>query len=235
MLAAAAALATALAALLVFVQPFAGRARYRKLLEALPVDPNARLRHYRRGIIGEWLGVALVGLIGALADRGPASIGLRVGPHARSAVLLVLEVGVLLGASAVLFRFGGPTVREVLRRQARGFLGVLPKTQRERLVFGGLAVTAGVCEEILFRGFGIAYVRWLWPAASHTGLIVLTAVPFGFAHLYQGPRGIVLAGLLGAWFAWLTLSMGSLWPAIAIHALVDLRVLALPDLDQVAP
>jgi membrane protease YdiL (CAAX protease family) len=231
----AAILATALAAALVFVQPFAGRARYRKLIAALPADNEARLNHYRRGIIGQWIAVGLIGLIGAFARRGPASIGLRVGPHAGAGALTVLEVGVLLGLSAAVFRFGGPNVRQLLRRQARGFLAVLPRTPREKAVFAGLAVTAGICEEILFRGFGIAYVRWLWPTASHAHLIALTAAGFGIAHLYQGARGVVLAGILGAYFAWITLSTGSLFPAMAMHALVDLRILALPDLDQVAP
>jgi uncharacterized protein len=232
---AAAILATALAGLLVFVQPFAGRARYRKLLAAQAVDPKARLRHYRRGIVGEWAAVGLVGIIGALSSRGPSDIGIRAGPHAGSGAVTVVEVGVLLGISAVFFRLGGPNVRELLRRQARGFLAVLPKSRRERIVFAGLAVTAGICEEILFRGFGIGYVRWLWPAATRADLIVATAIAFGLAHLYQGTRGVVLTGLLGGYFAWVTLSSGSLLPAMAMHALVDLRVLALPDLDQVAP
>jgi len=62
---------------------------------------------------------------------------------------------------------------------------------------------------------------------------VVTAAAFGFAHLYQGTRGVLLTGLVGAYLAWLTLSTGSLLPAIVIHALIDLRVLALPDLDEV--
>jgi membrane protease YdiL (CAAX protease family) len=229
---AAAILATGLVALLVCVQPFAGRARYQRLVASLPTDPGARLRHYRRGIIGQWVAVALVGLIGLLSHRSLSSIGLRGGPHAGSAAATVAEVAVILGLSAALFRFGGPNVRQVLRRQAKGFLAVLPRTRREKMLFAGLALTAGICEEILFRGFGIAYVRWLWPTASRSALIVVTAAGFGFAHLYQRTRGIVLAGLLGGYFAWVTLSTGSLLPAMAMHALVDLRILALPDLDQ---
>ena len=93
-----------------------------------------------------------------------------------------------------------------------------------------MAVTAGVCEELIFRGFGIAYVRWLWPGATHFWLVALTAAGFGFAHLYQGARGVILTGVVGAVLASLVLATGSLYPAMAIHALVDLRVLALPPL-----
>jgi membrane protease YdiL (CAAX protease family) len=105
----------------------------------------------------------------------------------------------------------------------------------ERSVFALLAVTAGVCEELLFRGFGIAYLRWLWPGSPRVAVIAITAVAFGLVHLYQGPRGVVLTGLVGAYLAWLVLSTGSLLPAMVIHALLDLRILALPDLTPTGP
>jgi len=167
-----------------------------------------------------------------MADRSAASIGLERGPHAATAQATALGAATVLGISALVFRFGGEGVRKVLRRQARGFAALLPHGRRERLAFALLAVTAGICEEVLFRGFGIAYVRWLWPAAPRLALIVVTAATFGMAHLYQGVRGVVLTGLLGAYLAWLVLSTGSLVPAIVIHALLDLRILALPDLRE---
>ena len=229
----AAALATALVVRLVLFQPFAGRRRYQRLKAEVTANPSARLRHYRRGIAGEWLAVGIVVVIGLLAGRHPASIGLGAGSNARAAVNDVLVVAVVLGASAVILRLGGSNVRALLRRQARGFMELLPRSRQERLTFAGLAITAGVCEEVVFRGFGIAYVRWLWPGASQPFIIVVTAAAFGFAHLYQGTRGVLLTGLVGAYLAWLTLATGSLVPAMVIHALIDLRVLALPDLDEV--
>ncbi len=231
----AAVLATALAAALVVVQPWAGRRRYRRLIATVAADPRARMRHYRRGIIGEWATVGVVALIGLLARRGPSSIGLHAGPHPGTSAALVAEVAAFLGVSALVFRFGGRGIREGLRRQARGFEALLPRDRREREVFALLAVTAGICEELLLRGFAIAYVRWLWPGAGRLWLIVITSTAFGLVHLYQGPRGVVLTGLVGAYLAWLVLSTGSLLPAMVIHALLDLRILALPDLRQPIP
>jgi membrane protease YdiL (CAAX protease family) len=230
----AAVLATALAVALVAVQPWAGRRRYQRLVRAVAVDPGVRLRHYRRGIIGEWAAVGVVLVIGLLAGRSPSSIGLRLGDNPGAETQIVAEMAVLLGISALVFRFGGRGVGEVLRRQARGFVALLPRGRRERQVFALLAVTAGICEELLLRGFGIAYVRWLWPAAPRLWVILITAAVFGLVHLYQGPRGVVLTGLIGAYLAWLVLTTGSLLPAMIIHALLDLRVLALPDLSEPA-
>jgi uncharacterized protein len=223
--------ATLLAAAAVALQPVLGARRYQRLLAALPHDPGARMRHYRRGLIGEWTAVAVVAAIGVLADRDPSSIGIRtrgIGRAAPEAAVLV----VLLGITAVIFRLGGDGIRSALRSQAKGFVALLPTTTRERQVFASLAVTAGICEEILFRGFGIAYARWLWPGASHVDLIVVTSVAFGVAHLYQGARGVLLTGIVGAVFASITLSSGTLLPAMLLHALLDLRVLALPDLGE---
>jgi membrane protease YdiL (CAAX protease family) len=230
----AAVLSTALAAALVLAQPWVGRRRYRRLVAASGVEPAARLRHYRRGIVGEWALVGVIVVIGVLADRRPSSIGLDIGRRVAWEVATVAEIAVLLGITALIFRFG-KGIREALAHQARGFRALLPRTRQERLAFAGLAVTAGVCEELIFRGFGIAYLRWLWPGASNLAVIVITAAAFGLAHLYQGPRGVVLTGLVGAYMAWLVLSTGSLVPAMVIHALVDLRVLALPNLDEAPP
>jgi membrane protease YdiL (CAAX protease family) len=143
-------------------------------------------------------------------------------------VVLLVEVGLLLVVSTLFMR--RPKFRDALRRQAEGFLALLPRTHSERWTFAALAVTAGICEEILFRGFGFAYVRWVWPDASNTWVIVITSLGFGLAHLYQGVRGVALTGLAGIALASFTTSTGSLVAAIVAHAMIDLRILALPDL-----
>jgi len=226
----AAVLATAFAIAVAFVQPFAGRRRYRALLARVAADPGARLHHYRRGIAGEWISVALIVLIGLLAGHTVGSIGLQAPIDTWFSAQLIAEVALLLLVTTMFMRH--PRFLDPLRRQARGFLALLPRTRQERLTFAALAVTAGICEEIVFRGFGFAYVRFLWPGVTDGWLIVITSVAFGLAHLYQGPRGVVLTGLAGAAFASMTITTGSLVPAIVVHAMVDLRILGLPDLAR---
>ena len=96
---------------------------------------------------------------------------------------------------------------------------ILPASPRELLVFGALALTAGICEEILYRGYLLYYMRaWLPGIAA----IVATIVVFGLAHLYQGGRGILLTGLAGAVAMGLYLFTGSLAAPVILHATLDL-------------
>ncbi len=185
-----------------------------------------------RGIVGEWAYVGIVAIIGVLAGRNAASIGLTLHDLEPGAVTIVVEYIVLVAlglvVTTVIILRADPRVLDLVRRQVRGFIELLPRTRQERLVFAGLAVTAGICEEILYRGFGIAYIEWLLPGVDSAAIILIIGVTFGFVHLYQGPRNVILTGVLGGLFAWLTLATGTLLPAIVIHVLVDLRIVFLP-------
>ena len=81
-----------------------------------------------------------------------------------------------------------------------------------------LAVSAGMCEEFIFRGYLIWVLQpalGLWIAAA-ASLIVFAA-----AHAYQGAKGVVAVGVVGGLFTLIVLVFGSLVPAIAVHILGD--------------
>jgi membrane protease YdiL (CAAX protease family) len=229
-LVAAAVLSAVLGAWMVLGQPFAGRRRYRLLLDRLGTDPSARLRHYRRGVAFEWAGAALVGLLAALGHSRleslwPAGDRPAVGGQVPGLVVAIVVI-------TAIYRFGGNPTRRALAVQLRPVAALLPRTAVERRVFAVLAVTAGICEELLYRGFGLAALRWVAPDLGTPALIVITGTAFGLAHLYQGRVGVIATGLLGAYFAWIVIATGSLVPVIILHALLDARILALP-LDAV--
>ena len=230
MVVAAAVLSVLLAAWMVLVQPFAGRRRYRRLIERLGHDPSARLHHYRRGITFEWAGAALVGLLALMAHSRLRSLW-PPGEHP-GVVSQVPWLAVAILAVTAIYRFGGQTTRRALAVQLRPVAALLPRTALERRWFALLSVTAGICEELLYRGFGLAALRWAAPDIHTTGLIALSGAAFGFAHLYQGRLGVTLTGVLGAYLAWITIAAGSLVPVMVLHALLDLRILGLP-LDAV--
>ena len=215
---------------MVLVQPFAGRRRYQALIERLGHDPTARLHHYRRGIAFEWAGATLVGLLALLAHSRLRSLW-PPGEHTGVAAQIP-GLAVALVAITAVYRFGGPAARRALAVQLRPVAALLPRTAVERRWFALLAVTAGVCEELLYRGFGLAGLRWAAPGIGTSTLVVLSGAAFGLAHLYQGRLGVILTGVLGAYLAWIAIAIGSLVPVMLLHALLDLRILGLP-LDAV--
>lgn len=94
-----------------------------------------------------------------------------------------------------------------------------PRTKAEAWGFQAVSVTAGVTEEIIFRGVAIAafaLVMPLWAAAA------LSLVVFTLAHAYQGPAGLLRVAPTGALLTAIVLLGGSLWPAILAHAVIDM-------------
>jgi membrane protease YdiL (CAAX protease family) len=220
---AAAVVATALAVLLVVVVPPLGRLRHERWRLRLAGDPSRRTGLYGRTLLTQWGLVAVVAVVGILAARSPASVGLRW----HDTPFLVGAAVAFLGAAALVStgaRGDPDRVVETLARQPRVLL-LLPRTRRERRAYAMVAITAGVCEEVVYRGFGIAYARWALPAASSTEVVLLVAAAFGLAHLYQGRRGMVGTFLAGVVLGAATVVSGSLLPAILLHCLVDLRPL----------
>lgn len=226
MLVVAAVVSSLLAAWMVLVQPFAGRRRYRRLLNSVRRNPAARLRHYRRGVAVEWGAAVLVGLLAVLARSRLASLW-PAGTDPDVGRQLPVLVAAIAGITAI-YRFGGAATRRALAIQLRPVAALLPRTPVERRVFAGLAVTAGICEELLYRGFGLAALRWANPDLGTPALIALTGAAFGLGHLYQGAMGVFVTGALGGYFAWMTIATGTLVPVMVLHALLDVRILALP-------
>jgi CAAX protease family protein len=101
---------------------------------------------------------------------------------------------------------------------------LMPENTREKLwALFGLAPTAGLCEEFLYRGFLLAEASG-WFHSAVVGVLVSSAA-FGLAHLYQGANGAFRAALLGALLAYPVVRVGSLYPSITAHFLIDAAAL----------
>ncbi len=226
-------LATLLVVFVVGVLPFLGRYRYRQLVKGLASDPSARRRHYVCGIVSEWAYVGVVVVIVALGGGTASSIGLTWHNLKPGGALLSVEfvvvVAIGLVVTTLILRRAGPKLLARFRRQVQPFVELIPRTREERLVFGALAVTAGICEEILFRGFGIMYFHWMFPGTGSAVIVLCIGASFGLAHLYQGLRNVILIGVLGCVFTSVAVASGTIVAVIVVHALVDLRVLFLPS------
>jgi uncharacterized protein len=208
---------------IVLVEPLIGRWFWRHFRRELGARADARLRLYRRTLALEWGYAALVVATVARLPRPRGALGL-VAPSLAglSGAVAPALVGCVVGLSAALFV---PVMtargREFMQRALGEAGALLPANGRERIWFVALGLSAGFCEELLYRGFLIFWIERFWPSAI--GALVVSTLLFGVAHLYQGARGVVGTTLLGAALGGLYVATGSLWPSIALHALIDLR------------
>jgi membrane protease YdiL (CAAX protease family) len=181
-----------------------------------------RMGLYHKFIREEWL-VAIVLMAGWFAlGRGGAALGLvaRGGALAWTGyALAALVCALLLFEVRSLLR--NPEKLAATRDRFGSVAFLLPHTRREWRAFVGVSVSAGVCEEVIFRGYLIAYLMAIlgtpfWVAG------LLSSVVFGFAHVYQGPSGIPRTAAVGGLLALLYGLTGSLWAPMVVHAAMDI-------------
>lgn len=97
---------------------------------------------------------------------------------------------------------------------------LLPKSWLEIVLWIATSLTAGICEEIAFRGFLQKQFHAL--SGNIAAAVVLQGVVFGLFHAYQGWRNVVVISVLGALFGVLAAWRGNLRINIVSHAWTDI-------------
>ena len=210
------------------VLPAFGWITYQKLIADVRAgDPDARLDEYRRTTLTEWALVAVTLIVWLDAARPLAALGFDVPTDLRT---LLGGVTTALGLAFLALQWlqvrnGDDVLHEQFRAAYAGATDLMPRTPSEQRGAQVLSITAGICEEVLYRGFLIAYVATFtgnaWTAAA------IAAAAFGLAHSYQGRSGILKTTIVGLVAGALYVATGSLlWP-IVLHVAVDLQATAI--------
>ncbi|HYL86092.1 MAG TPA: type II CAAX endopeptidase family protein [Candidatus Angelobacter sp.] len=201
------------------ILPWRGRARMKKLLAMPTVSSIERLVLYASTIAFQWVAVVVVGWRTWAHRYSAAQLGLIVPDRPRIVIASVLGAATIATLQWLNLRRVGR-----LPIESRGPLQaiaerILPQSALELLPYLALAITAGLCEEFLYRGFAMA-------ALSNAGLqawsaVLVSSVLFGLAHSYQGRGGMVMTLVVGLVFGVSRLAYHSLVPAIFWHCAVD--------------
>jgi len=180
---------------------------------------GVRIAGYRQAMATQWAISAFALLAWIWRDHPWSALPLLATAPWRLALggLVAVAMIVLMARQLADVR-KNPATREAVRRQIGALDPLLPRTPGELPWFLALSVTAGICEEWLFRGVLTALVAgWIGMPLA----IAASCVAFGFAHAYQGPVGIAKTALVGLAFSLIVLATGSLVPAMIVHAAVD--------------
>lgn len=142
------------------------------------------------------------------------------------AALGVIPAGILSDEATFAAATLAPGVFDtaLLEQFARAFAG--PSAPWFAALAFAIAVGPGLCEELLFRGLILRGLAARLPAAPAAAA---AAVLFGVIH-FNALQGLA-AALIGLYLAFAALVSGSVWPAVAAHALNNLLSALLARFD----
>jgi membrane protease YdiL (CAAX protease family) len=167
----------------------------------------------RRQIYASAIVTHLVLLLAALAAARESGATLFPSYAFSASHLFIGLAALAVGSLTFLDAVSSPASRD--RSEA-----IAPQSRSQFAAFAGVALSAGIVEEIVYRGVLFALLAhfvggWWIPA-------LIAAIAFGLVHLFQGWRAAALAagaGLLAQVIVGLT---GTLLIAIAAHIVHDL-------------
>lgn len=211
---------------LVVAEPILSTRFYRSLALRLPGDASARCRGYLTLLAWEWAWVLVVAVILIATPHPLVAIGLRrsgPAPFPVEVTAAVAGSAVLSMALTIALSALSTKQRAAMAKLLEPVSALLPTTSAERWLYATLALTAGICEELVYRGFLFFYLGTL--GLPPVVIILASGAVFGLGHFYQGWKGVVQTGLGGVAFGVLYWLFDSIVPAMILHALIDLRVL----------
>jgi membrane protease YdiL (CAAX protease family) len=208
--------------LLFVVQPIHGAIAYRRYVARVKSgEKSDPARLYLQTLTLEWVALAVLAsawyLLGRpIADLGfvpPGGNGFWIG-----AAVLVLATGFLIYSWR-----RSITVKQEEKDKQIESLGdlvyFLPRTERDYRHFVAVSITAGIVEEILYRGFAFWYLAQIMPIWA---VILVSSIAFGIGHSYQGVGGMIRVSLIGLAFGIFYVATGSIWLPMLAHAILDI-------------
>ena len=175
---------------------------------------------YLFGICAEWgllllvwwgLHVKRTSFTGMLGfRRGWRALAEDIGAAAAfwiAAAIILMAIGLLLRALH-------------LSAPQKTMMAIAPRTPAELLLWIGLSLSAGFCEEFVFRGYFLRQFAslggGLWLGVACSSLL------FGVSHGYEGAAGMIAITAYGALFCVLVFARNSLRPGMIAHAWHDI-------------
>lgn len=190
------------------------RGRFQAELLRVMANPD-HIGLYKRIILSEWLTLALV-LVGVWLHG--SSLLTVMGDRWRSVSQFLRDVGI-----ALLFLVATIMFTSIVGSHGgagdRTTQFLLPQGRIEIALWVVLSITAGICEEAVYRGY--LQKQFMALTRSVPAGIILSALAFGLAHSYQGFARASMISVMGAMGGVLAYWCRSVRPGMIAHALQD--------------
>ncbi|HET8921426.1 MAG TPA: CPBP family intramembrane glutamic endopeptidase [Candidatus Acidoferrum sp.] len=191
-----------------------------KLLASPQVGTIERLVLYASTIAFQWLAVVVVAWRAWVHGYSAAELGLTIPDRTKILVAAIVGAATIAGLQWLNLRRVGKLPLKARGRFQAIAERILPQSAVELRPYLALAMTAGLCEEFLYRGFAMAVLSRA--GLSVWAVVLLSSGLFGLAHLYQGRGGLVGTLVVGTVLGMARIKYDSLVPVIFWHAALDI-------------
>lgn len=217
-------------------EPIFGYFDFKKFKQEVKQKQKARLKFYKRTMLGLWLPALFILALVYFTEISHKDIGLSLPalntePLGPILTYTVLAVGIVYFIGILYYALGWHLSQKVRVKLAEAsqkewenvsYSALLPVTDKEQKWWNYVSLTAGITEEIIYRGFLLFAFTQLFPDFSIWFSILVSSFIFGLAHTYQGfVAGVVRTTIVGVIFSSLYIGIGSILPIIVLHFFID--------------
>ncbi|MEQ8584327.1 MAG: CPBP family intramembrane glutamic endopeptidase [Marinoscillum sp.] len=207
---------TILAGLIGIIYPTYFLLTYQKTNNRINRDDKFRLTDYKETIAIFWGLTTLIFLNYLITQLPP----LNLYPNFTTAGIILLIL--VLVFSVIQYKSSNvtPDNRDIIKGKMKDIYHYLPKTRREFNWFIMLSISAGICEELIFRVFLFEFLK------ENAGLLiafVLVNISFAITHVGMGKRNVIGSLILGLLFSAIYYYTENIWIAVLLHIAIDIN------------
>ncbi|MEC1682614.1 CPBP family intramembrane glutamic endopeptidase [Bacillus mojavensis] len=217
-------------------EPIFGFYHFQKFKQNMKRSESAKIKYYKDVMVGLWVPALFILALAVCTDLSLKQMGISIpaihtGTLGSFASYIFLGLGFLyfvLVLYCIIGYWCSKKVKHDLSKKKaeemkKSDIGdILPITLKEKRMWNYVSLTAGITEELIYRGFSLFALPALFPSLSIWIVVLAASLIFGLAHTYQGVwQGVVRTSCFGFLFCLLSIILGSIIPLIVLHFLVD--------------
>lgn len=221
---------TTVVVLMAVVYPITGYIQTKKFKKKSPRVSYNKVEWYKASILWSWLPSLIIVPAVIISGHSLKELGFILPrAHINNVSPTFFYIALLL--SALYFAYNtycilsfrmSDTVREHHAQKIPLLLkSILPVTRKEKQMWVVLSITAGITEELLYRGY-FFFSMFLLFANIHPSIVIgSSTLLFAIGHIYQG-KEVIKPALAGLFLCLVYYYTGSLYIVIILHTFQDL-------------
>ena len=182
---------------------------------------------YITSVISSWIPTLVILTTVILNGHSLEELGFTLNLSEERGIIFYIAIGLsaiylTYNIYTILLLRNNKKIREVHSRDIpEEYRFILPVTKEEKLLWRLLAITAGITEEIIYRGYLFFALFLIFPNISPFIVIAISSILFSVGHLYQGGE-VWKPAAAGLFLALVFHFTGSIYIVMILHIIQDL-------------